>query len=81
MQDRRKQNNSIAVDMSFLLTACLLVFSCVFFSSAKANATENEISEVYIEASGNNKHEAKIKAHERGMQRALYLLANKFNIP
>ena len=33
MQDRRKQNNSITIDMSLLLTACLLVFSCVFFNA------------------------------------------------
>lgn len=81
MQDRRKQSRSVAVDMSFLLMTCLLMFSWIIFSSTKANAAENEISEIYIEASGNNKHEAKIKAHEQGMQRALYLLANKFNIP
>ncbi len=81
MQDRKKQSSSVAVDMSFLLMTCLFMFFCIIFSSTAANATENEISEIYIEASGNNKHEAKIKAHEQGMQRALHLLANKFSIP
>lgn len=82
MQDCTKQSSKhVAVNMSFLLMACLFIFSCILFSSTVAKAIENEISEVYIEASGNNKHEAKIKAHEQGMQRALYLLANKFKIP
>lgn len=82
MQECEKQSgNSIAVNMSFFTVACLFIFSCAIFSSVSAKAIENEISEIYIEASGNNKHEAKIKAHEQGMQRALYLLANKFKIP
>jgi len=57
-----------------------MIFDFVFNSSI-AKATSNEISEVYIEASGNNRFEAKIKAHEQGMQRALFLLANKLSIP
>lgn len=39
-----------------------------------------EIAELHIDAKGNNKYEAKIKAHEQGMQRALYIIADKINI-
>jgi hypothetical protein len=53
----------------------------IFSSSIACGASTGEISEVYIDATGNNKHEAKIKAHELGMQRALFLIANKLNIP
>ena len=82
MQNRKEQESySVAIDISFLLTAFLFMFFCMFCSASSANGAENEISEIYIEASGNNMHEAKIKAHEQGMQRALYLLANKFKIP
>lgn len=83
MQNSKKQSgNSIAVNMPFLLMACcLFTLSFFVYSSTIAKANESEISEIYIEASGNNKYEAKIKAHEQGMQRALYLLANKFKIP
>jgi hypothetical protein len=82
MQNSKKQSgNSVAVNMPFLLMAYLFTFSFVVFASTISQANESEISEIYIEASGNNKYEAKIRAHEQGMQRALYLLANKFKIP
>ena len=82
MQNSKKQSgNSVAVNMPFLLMAYLFTFSIVVFASTISQANESEISEIYIEASGNNKYEAKIRAHEQGMQRALYLLANKFKIP
>lgn len=38
------------------------------------------ISDIFIEATGNNKYEAKIKAHQQGMQRALILLADKIGV-
>jgi hypothetical protein len=76
MQDCKKPNNKKLLIDTLLLVACLFVFFCL-----DTKAEDNEISELYIEASGNNKYEAKIKAHEFGMKRALYLLANKFNIP
>lgn len=78
---KEKLYNNAVINMPFLLMACLFTFSIVIFANASAKANESEISEIYIEASGNNKYEAKIKAHEQGMQRALYLLANKFKIP
>jgi len=40
-----------------------------------------EISDIYIEAHGNNKYEAKIKAHEFGMRRAVLIVADKLGIP
>lgn len=83
MKNRKQNSASCTTDISFLLMVTLIVFSFISLSSsiASAGATVNEISEIYVEASGNNKHEAKIKAHEHGMNRALFLLANKLNIP
>ncbi len=54
----------------FIMLACI---NCL--------AQTHEISEVYIEATGNNKYEAKIKAHDQGMFRSLSLLANKLGLP
>lgn len=82
MQNSKKQvDNNVLINMPFLLMACLFTFSFVIFTNELVKANESEISEMYIEASGNNKYEAKIKAHEQGMQRAVFLLANKFKIP
>lgn len=53
--------------MPFLLMAYLFTFSIVVFASTISQANESEISEIYIEASGNNKYEAKIRAREQGM--------------
>lgn len=39
-----------------------------------------EIAEIYIEAEGNNKYEAKVKAHEQGMNRAIHILADRIGI-
>lgn len=64
---------------ALLLTTSLLIVS-LWQSTAYAIAQQKEISEIFIEAEGNNKHEAKIKAHELGMQRALFLLADRLGI-
>ena len=39
------------------------------------------ISDMYIESQGNNKYEAKIKAHELGMRRGVLIIADKMGIP
>lgn len=52
----------------------------LFVSNAYAVTNEKEIAEIFIEATGNNKYEAKIKAHEQGMQRAVFLLADRLGI-
>jgi hypothetical protein len=39
-----------------------------------------EISEVYIEGTGNNKYEARIKALEEGMQRAFLMVADQMGL-
>ncbi len=49
---------------------CFLVLFLCFLSFPKS--AECAISEIFIEAKGNNKYEAKIKAHERGMTRAFF---------
>ena len=53
-------------------------------SQTASNTTElgarELISDIFIEATGNNKYEAKIKAHQQGMQRALILLADKIGV-
>lgn len=61
-----------------LLTVILLVYFGSLPGMVYAN--DKQISEVFIEASGNNRYEAKIKAHELGMQRALYLVADKLGL-
>jgi hypothetical protein len=82
MKNRQKfYAKSRTLNISFLLMTCLWTLICIVFSSSIVFASIDEISEVYIDATGNNKHEARIKAHELGMQRALLLLANKLNIP
>lgn len=74
----------VSIYKPVLLT--IFLFSTYFLSAdssyAKNSASViNEISEIYIEASGNNKHEAKIKAHEDGMKRSFQLLASKMQLP
>ena len=82
MKNRHKYNaKSRALNISFLLMTCLVTLTCVLFISSIAQASLCEISEVYIDSTGNNKHEAKIKAHEAGMRRALFLIASKLKIP
>lgn len=60
----------------------LLIFILALTSLSYASHASNsfEISDVYIDAQGNNKYEAKIKAHEKGMYRALLILADKIGI-
>jgi hypothetical protein len=58
----------------------LLLFCSVASVPCKAFASGREISEIFIEASGNNKFEAKIKAHELGMRRSLLLIADQLGI-
>lgn len=69
------------LNISYFLRCFFLVVSTFFFSSSNCFAQTHEISEIFIEAAGNNKHEAKIKAHEQGMLRSLLLLTNKLNLP
>ncbi len=49
-------------------------------SNATKIGARELISDIFIEATGNNKYEAKIKAHQQGMQRALILLADKIGV-
>jgi hypothetical protein len=70
-----------AFGASYILGCFLLVGIILVASTTKALALSHEISEIFIEASGNNKYEAKIKAHEQGMYRALLLIAGKLKIP
>jgi hypothetical protein len=70
-----------AFGASYILGCFLLVGIILVASTSKALALSHEISEIFIEASGNNKYEAKIKAQEQGMYRALLLIAGKLKIP
>jgi hypothetical protein len=81
----RVQNNTpkaeIAAFRVLNLKVCFLVLFIGFSLFPKsAECAIHEISEVFIEATGNNKYEAKIKAHERGMMRAFFLVADKMGI-
>jgi len=69
---------------SMLRLAYVLCFTLFFVkntSFAHSNVASYKISEIFIEASGNNKFEAKVKAHELGMRRALHLVLDKISIP
>ncbi|WP_316354104.1 hypothetical protein [Candidatus Trichorickettsia mobilis] len=55
-----------------------IISICMFFINA-ANASL-EVSELYIEAQGNNKYESKIKAQNQGMQRAFFMVADTLGI-
>jgi len=59
---------------------CILLFIQLLLYPLNASGAKAEISEVFIEGVGNNKYEAKIKAHEQGMKRVFFLVADKFNI-
>jgi len=63
-----------------LKTCFLVLFLCFLSFPKSAECAISEISEIFIEAKGNNKYEAKIKAHERGMTRAFFLIADKMGI-
>ena len=59
----------------FILILVLSSFNLKAFSS---NCFE--ITDIYIDAQGNNKYEARIKAHEKGMYRALLIIADRIGI-
>ncbi len=69
------------LNISYFLGCFFLIVSALLLFNNNCFAQTHEISEIFIEAAGNNKHEAKIKAHEQGMLRSLLLLANKLNLP
>ena len=58
-------------------TCFLVLFLCFLSFPKSAECAISEISEIFIEAKGNNKYEAKIKSHERGMTRAFFLKPKK----
>ena len=80
-KENKKGAKSRAIDCSYMCMSLLFFAALVLCSSFNSFASTHEISEVFIEASGSNKHEAKIKAHELGMQRALTLVADRLSIP
>jgi len=57
-----------------------LIFFLFLFTSSLAYAERLEINEIYIEATGNNNFEAKIKAQEQGNRRAFFLVTDKFGM-
>lgn len=59
----------------------ILIFILILSVSTISKAEKLEINDIFIEASGNNIHEAKIKANELGMWRSLLLLADKLKLP
>jgi hypothetical protein len=61
-----------------LMIANLLL--CNVLAPLQAVAVGKEISEIFIEATGNNKYESKVKAHDFGMRRALLLIADQIGI-
>ncbi|MDP4708920.1 MAG: hypothetical protein NWS20_02815 [Rickettsiaceae bacterium] len=81
MHKYKNRVKSKLFDASYFLGCFLLISIFLVASAPKSFAVQHEISEIFIEASGNNKYEAKIKAHEQGMQRALLLIADKLKIP
>ena len=72
MHKYKNRVKSKLFDASYFLGCFLLISIFLVASAPKSFAVQHEISEIFIEASGNNKYEAKIKAHEQGMQRALW---------
>ncbi|WPY01156.1 hypothetical protein Trichorick_01060 [Candidatus Trichorickettsia mobilis] len=64
--------------MKKLYKQIILHIICIFFTNL-ANASL-EVSELYIEAQGNNKYESKIKAQNQGMQRAFLMVADTLGI-
>lgn len=60
--------------------ALIFIVVNIFAYSVPAFA-EHKISELFIESTGHNQHEAKIKAHRMGMFRALHLTADKLGLP
>ncbi|RTK92731.1 MAG: hypothetical protein EKK61_02960 [Rickettsiales bacterium] len=74
----KKNRSKIQWINTLIILGCFLF---IIFTTNNIFAEAHEISEVYIESTGNNKYEAKIKAHEQGMLRSLFLLANKLELP
>jgi|GEM_PF-1712662 hypothetical protein len=81
MHKYTNRTKSKTFNASYFLGCFLLMGIILTASASKSFAVQHEISEIFIEASGNNKYEAKIKAHEQGMQRALLLIADQLKIP
>ena len=60
----------------------ILIISIITIVGFEVLASDmREISDIYIESQGNNKYEAKVKAHELGMRRVLFIIADKMGIP
>lgn len=56
------------------------LFLLIIFALKISIAQGSEIADIFIDSGGNNKYEAKIKAHEQGMLRAFILTADQFGI-
>jgi hypothetical protein len=67
--------------MNFLHIVFLIIFSICNVTCNSAIADTNNITEIYTDGTGNNKYEAKIKAIDSGMRRALMIVADKFGVP
>ena len=63
-----------------LLLFNIFITHNIFANNITSNSRIEEISDLFIEATGNNKYEAKIKAHEIGMFRALSLVIDRMGI-
>ena len=58
-----------------------VIIYCIIISwSTSCYAAREQIHEIYTEANGNNRFEAKIKAVDKAMRRAFLILADKFLI-
>lgn len=64
-----------------LILILSFIFACFYGSFALASTKiEKNISDLFIEATGNNLYEARIKAHRAGMERAILLIANNMSV-
>ena len=80
MKNNIPKSKVVAFDFSKLKGSFLILIVFLMLYPKQAQCGMHEISEVFIEATGNNKYEAKIKAHERGMMRAFFLVADKMGV-
>ena len=74
-------NYNIFSNTTYLLKYGFLVLLFLLFANSNSFAQTQEISDIFIESTGNNKFEAKIKAHEQGMLRSIFLLISKLKLP
>jgi hypothetical protein len=58
----------------------ILIAIFIIKSLSSFAADSHEISDIYIKSGGNNKYEAKIKAHKLGMRRSVLMIADKMGI-